>query len=46
MPDGESALEKDGTGRRGQGTCLVRLALGVFGLFWVGVILYLASPAQ
>lgn len=44
MMSGDSAGGEDETGRRGQGAaCWLRLALGAFGLFWVGVILYLAG---
>jgi hypothetical protein len=40
----QSAGAGEAAGRRGQGSpCWLRLALGAFGLIWVGVILYVVS---
>jgi len=44
MLSGRSVRGDDETGRRERGSaCWLRLALGVFGLFWVAAILYLAN---
>ena len=41
---GQLARRDNETGRRGKGNaCWRRLALGAFGLFWVAVILFIAS---